>query len=93
MVGLRIFSPEQLFFVAYGSSLCERRRVVDRYKKHNIVLSKLQINGPVANSKDFAEAFECAPGTAMNPPTKCDVFTRLPYKPGEKRMQYITFDI
>ncbi|KAG9323827.1 hypothetical protein KVV02_007837, partial [Mortierella alpina] len=93
MVGLKNYSPEQLFFIAYGASLCGRRRVADRYKRRSLVLRKLQINGPLGNSKDFARAFNCAPGMAMNPPTKCNVFTRLPYKPGQNRMQYIKLDM
>ncbi|KAF9573177.1 18S rRNA pseudouridine methyltransferase [Mortierella alpina] len=93
MAGLRNYSSEQLFFISFGSSLCERRLVADQYRNRKMVLSKLKINGPVANSKDFARAFNCAPGMAMNPPTKCDVFTRPPYKPGEKRVQYILLDM
>ncbi|CAO3570312.1 unnamed protein product [Mortierella alpina] len=68
--GLRDFTPEQLFFISYGNSICFRS---------DSSLLKFRINGAVANSEDFARAFGCAPNTTMNPVPKCDFFSKEPY--------------
>ena len=36
--------------------------------------SKFRVMGPMVNHPGFAGTFSCDPGTAMNPPNKCEVW-------------------
>ncbi|KAF9958334.1 Endothelin-converting enzyme 2 [Mortierella alpina] len=71
----RRFSPEELFFISYGSSLCEKQRHPQAREVH---LCKWRINGPLANSPSFAKAFNCTRGAPMNPERKYSIFTKKP---------------
>ncbi len=68
---------EQLLFVAWGQAWCavaspemERLRVsVDPHSP-----PRFRVNGPMAAVPAFAEAFQCAPGTPLNPAERCAVW-------------------
>eukprot|EP00457_Paulinella_chromatophora_P001571 gb/GEZN01001573.1/.p1 GENE.gb/GEZN01001573.1/~~gb/GEZN01001573.1/.p1 ORF type:complete len:774 (-),score=133.10 gb/GEZN01001573.1/:640-2934(-) len=78
MIGLvsTRLSPEQLFFLAYGQSWCEvdtpaysRRSVTEVHAP-----ARVRITGPISQSAEFAEAFNCPVGAPMNPKHKCVVW-------------------
>ncbi|XP_072019295.1 neprilysin-1-like [Amphiura filiformis] len=67
----------QIFFVNFGQIWCGLNRdedlmylvMVDTHPP-----SKYRVLGTVSNSYDFSEAFQCRPGSAMNPVKKCTVW-------------------
>jgi putative endopeptidase len=70
-------TADQLFFVAHAQDWCglvtpeeARRRVtVDPHSP-----SAFRVLGPIVDNPDFGAAFQCAPGTPMNPADKCVVW-------------------
>ncbi|KAG9327260.1 hypothetical protein KVV02_002713 [Mortierella alpina] len=77
LAGLGAHTPEQLFFLSYGNSLCEKRR--SNGSTPNVQTNKhspaeWRINGALQNSADFAKAFNCQPGSPMNPRLKCTIW-------------------
>ncbi|XP_040078315.3 endothelin-converting enzyme 1-like [Ixodes scapularis] len=64
-------SSNQLFFVYFAMSYCEH----STHKKSDSMRNFFEnrVNVPVMNSKEFADAFSCQPGSPMNPTTKCTV--------------------
>ena len=68
--GLPDYGPAQLFFISYAQVWCnairpeeaKRLLVVDPHAPH-----KWRVNGVMQNQPSFAEAFQCAAGTPMNP--------------------------
>ncbi|KAF9949043.1 Endothelin-converting enzyme 2 [Mortierella alpina] len=74
--GLDSFTFEQLFFIQFGRVWCSKTKpetdvglLADEHSP-----AKWRINGVAKNSKYFAKAFNCKPGTPMNPIKKCDLF-------------------
>ncbi|XP_075529890.1 neprilysin-1-like [Dermacentor variabilis] len=68
--GMLGYSQEQLFFVAGCFEFCAK------YPYSWEALGKypafaLRCNLPVSNEKEFAAAFKCATGAALNPPKRC----------------------
>ncbi|XP_064485529.1 uncharacterized protein LOC135398001 [Ornithodoros turicata] len=57
--GLREYSEDQVFFIAFCHTLCSSTRL------------QYLCNEPLRNSVKFAEAFRCAKGSIMNPSKKC----------------------
>ncbi|KAL7749780.1 Peptidase M13 [Sorochytrium milnesiophthora] len=75
--GLSDLSPEQLFFVTVGQTFClkvssKSARTLWTEGVHSYGHSR--VNGLMQNSPEFASAFNCAPGTPMNPVHKCQLF-------------------
>ncbi|KAL1477974.1 hypothetical protein MTO96_035323 [Rhipicephalus appendiculatus] len=67
-------SGQQLFFLYYARSHCERlnpRFAVKLMTNGPVSPAWYRVNGPLRNMHDFAIAFGCPPGTAMNPADKC----------------------
>jgi endothelin-converting enzyme/putative endopeptidase len=67
----------QQFFVSYGQMWCTK--VADDYvatllKRDVHSPAKFRVNGVLSNQPEFADAFQCAPGKAMNPPARCQVW-------------------
>ncbi|XP_055347406.1 neprilysin-11-like isoform X2 [Paramacrobiotus metropolitanus] len=75
--GLEKFSPEQLFFIATGTTWCEVR-TNDRNRMRLLTdvhaPAKFRINGVMSNMPEFAEAFNCSVGSPMNPQKKNGVW-------------------
>jgi putative endopeptidase len=68
---------EQLLFVAWGQVWCavmspELARLQVSTDPHSP--ARFRVNGPMANTPAFAVAFQCAPGTPMNPEKRCEVW-------------------
>ncbi|KAK3828355.1 MAG: hypothetical protein J3Q66DRAFT_409749 [Benniella sp.] len=80
--GLEEYTPEQMFFIQYARSWCGKPNPNDYERRLNDVHSpdNWRIVGVLQNSQDFAKAFNCQPGSLMNPlkikdnDTKCDVW-------------------
>ncbi|KAH9370948.1 hypothetical protein HPB48_012251 [Haemaphysalis longicornis] len=72
--GLDAFEEEQLFFIAYCYKFCgiERSTAAQRLSTHPA--EKLRCNVPLLNMPEFATAFDCEPGAAMNPSRRCAVW-------------------
>ncbi len=71
------YTEEQLFFVAYGQSWCEKERpeFLDLIAKTNPHSPpRYRVNGVVADVPAFAEAFSCKEGTPMRPAKVCAVW-------------------
>lgn len=61
--GLANFTKEQIFFLAYGMSWCDKSReeeAIDRIHTDPHSPNALRIKGTTANSRDFRKAFHCA---------------------------------
>ncbi len=70
-------TEDQLFFVAAAQVWCtestkESERLQVQTDPHSP--SRFRVIGPLVNHPGFAGTFSCAPGTAMNPPGKCEVW-------------------
>ncbi|XP_077489248.1 neprilysin-1-like [Amblyomma americanum] len=66
---------DQLFFLMYGQTFCDPREDTARVLAHAPwPPAKIRLNTPLANYPEFAKAFKCANGTAMNPKKRCSVF-------------------
>ncbi len=68
---------DQLFFVAYGQVWCslqtdEMVRMRARADSH--AHPEYRVVGPLSQFQGFADAFQCAEGTPMNPVEKCEVW-------------------
>ncbi|KAK6756129.1 hypothetical protein RB195_014485 [Necator americanus] len=75
--GFQNFTSEQMFFLAYANNWCSVVR-----PKHYVQIimtdvhapSKYRATIPLRNRIEFANAFNCARGTPMNPENKCQVW-------------------
>ncbi|KIH67190.1 peptidase family M13 [Ancylostoma duodenale] len=100
-------SNDQMFFLAYATSFCNKHVNEDWYlmyvatdkhapdvmRSQASVISKImqylepsaenrvwnllspaRVNKVLANLPEFAEAFHCAPGTTMNPESRCSLY-------------------
>lgn len=63
------FSAEQLFFVSSCFKWCSRD---EKQSPGWYSPPRMRCNVPLLNMPEFAEAFECGAGKAMNPATRCD---------------------
>ncbi|GAA5811019.1 hypothetical protein MFLAVUS_004448 [Mucor flavus] len=75
--GLDNLSPEQLFFVNFGRIWCNKATPAQAKKgvltdEHSP--AKWRVNGAVQNSNTFAQVFQCASGSPMNPVDKCELW-------------------
>jgi putative endopeptidase len=68
---------EQLFWVATGQTWCSKAS--PEYLREQVTSdphtpAMFRVLGPLSNLPEFAEAFECEPGTPMNPKDRCVVW-------------------
>lgn len=75
--GLGELNAEQLFFVSFGQGWCsmmspELERMYIQADTHSP--PRFRVNGSLRNFDLFAETFECAEGSAMNPVDRCEVW-------------------
>lgn len=75
--GLQSFEDDQLFFINYCYKFCGTARQ-EKLGKHASVspypLEKFRCNVPIMNFPEFATAFDCEPGSTMNPSERCTVW-------------------
>lgn len=68
---------DQLFFLNYAQIWCGSMRPEDALTKIRSSVHSpgiIRVIGPLSNSKDFAEAYNCPVGSRMNPTSKCSVW-------------------
>ncbi|KAL1466882.1 hypothetical protein MTO96_042446 [Rhipicephalus appendiculatus] len=66
---------DQLFFLMYGQTLCEPHEDTARVlAEAPWPPARIRLNTALANYPEFAKAFKCGNGTAMNPRKRCSVF-------------------
>lgn len=68
---------EQLFFVAYGQSWCQKTRpeiLATMAGSDPHAPERWRVNGVVSNLRTFADAFGCREGTPMRPATTCRIW-------------------
>ena len=71
------FSEDQQFFIAVGQAWCAKDRPEEIQRRLTIdphSPPKFRVYGALRNLPDFARAFQCAPGTPMNPAKPCAVW-------------------
>jgi putative endopeptidase len=71
------FSDDQLYFLAYGQSWCEKitpelLKTMAHTNPHSP--AQWRVNGVIVNQPDFAPAFKCAANTPMNSGKQCSVW-------------------
>lgn len=68
------FTPEQVFFVGFGTMWCMQESnyyLEYMYKSGVHAPGRFRVNGAVSNNVYFAQAFNCPIGSPMNPKEKC----------------------
>lgn len=68
---------DQLFFLNYAQIWCGSMRPEDALSKLRSSVHSpgvIRVIGPLSNSKEFAEAYNCPSGSPMNPSNKCSVW-------------------
>ncbi|XP_065302041.1 neprilysin-2-like isoform X2 [Dermacentor albipictus] len=70
------------FFVEYARNFCESRKLGLLAGGSQLRTSQAsspawyKVNGPLMNTKEFAKAFSCPPGSLMNPTSKCPLIRK-----------------
>ncbi len=72
-------TPGQLFFVAYAQNFCESGcpdALAYQYSRtwYTYAPNRFRAIGPLVNSPEFADAFQCSLGSPMNPVKKCEIW-------------------
>ncbi|XP_057672734.1 endothelin-converting enzyme 1 isoform X2 [Diorhabda carinulata] len=75
--GFEDYTNYQIFFIAYASIWCEESSIEDlldqiQYDVHSP--NVIRVIGSLQNSEDFANVFQCSPGSYMNPHKKCKIW-------------------
>jgi len=75
--GLSEFTAEQLFYIAFGQSFCEKGtpEMAKTYLSSNLhSLGQYRIIGSISNNEQFAKVFSCPKNSPMNPELKCKIW-------------------
>ncbi|XP_073814712.1 M13 family metallopeptidase neprilysin 5 [Musca autumnalis] len=75
--GLEHYSHEQLFFISFGNLWCEAYTpAASRYAvEDSHCPGRFRLKGVLTNSQEFADTFNCPPGSGMNPKgPKCRIW-------------------
>lgn len=70
-------SHDQLFFLNYAQIWCGSMRPEDALSKLRSSVHSpgvIRVLGPLSNSKEFSDAYDCPTGSPMNPTNKCSVW-------------------
>lgn len=68
---------DQLFFLNYAQIWCGSMRPEDALSKLRSSVHSpgvIRVLGPLSNSKEFSDAYNCPLGSPMNPTNKCSVW-------------------
>ncbi len=71
------YDEDQQFFIAVGQAWCSRDRPAEVQRRLTSDVHappKFRVYGSLRNLKEFAESFNCAPGTPMHPANTCSVW-------------------
>ncbi|XP_017082628.2 LOW QUALITY PROTEIN: neprilysin-4 [Drosophila eugracilis] len=79
------YTNTALFFLAYAQQHCSLEEIHPKDEqwttegylysaRQNHTWTRLQVNGPLRNSADFAREFRCPIGSPMNPAAKCSTY-------------------
>ncbi|XP_043270372.1 endothelin-converting enzyme homolog [Venturia canescens] len=71
------YSPRQMFWISTANTACVKTRPVAALRflyEEEHSLPKLRINVPLSNLQEFADDFNCAVGSKMNPKDKCTIW-------------------
>ncbi|XP_052252371.1 neprilysin-4-like isoform X2 [Dreissena polymorpha] len=71
------FTHNQLFFLNFAQVWCDKEKpeaLISLINTDPHSPAQFRVIGTLQNSKDFAETFQCRPGTFMNPAKKCSVW-------------------
>jgi predicted metalloendopeptidase len=66
-----------MFFLSVGHVWCSKstpESLVSQIADDEHANNKFRILGPLQNSPEFSQAFNCAPKTKMNPEKKCSLW-------------------
>jgi putative endopeptidase len=71
------YTEDQQFFLAVGQAWCSKYR--EETLRQRLITdphspAKYRVNGALSNQPEFADAFQCKEGTAMNPKNSCEVW-------------------
>ena len=72
--GLSDFTAEQLFYISFGQTNCEKitSEVTEKLNdKDPHSRGKYRVIGSVSNNEHFAKTFNCPKNSPMNPEKKC----------------------
>ncbi|KAJ8720050.1 hypothetical protein PYW07_012093 [Mythimna separata] len=74
--GFEHMTPEQLFFLSYGNLWCgvSTRDSLKSDLEDEHSPQMFRARGALQNSEEFARAWHCPPGSAMNPHKRCVIF-------------------
>jgi len=75
--GLEGYSQHQMFWISAANTWCSKYRnkaLEKRIKTGVHSPGMFRVQGPFSNSQEFAQDFQCAPGSRMNPVKKCEVW-------------------
>ncbi|XP_011689428.1 PREDICTED: neprilysin-like [Wasmannia auropunctata] len=73
--GLEDLTSDQLFFLSFANLCCEIDKDIIKSAKSDVhSTGRLRVIGSVSNSQDFAKAYNCPVGSAMNPERKCHIW-------------------
>jgi len=75
--GLQDYSPHQMFWISAANTWCSKYRdksLEMRIRTGAHSPGMFRVQGPFANSHEFARDFRCPLGSRMNPVTKCEVW-------------------
>jgi putative endopeptidase len=71
------FTEDQQFFLAVGQAWCTKDRPAEIQRRLTVDTHsppKFRVYGALRNLREFAEAFNCQPGTPMRPANTCTVW-------------------
>ncbi|XP_063974161.1 membrane metallo-endopeptidase-like 1 isoform X2 [Diachasmimorpha longicaudata] len=75
--GFEDYTDEQMFFMSFAFVWCEVQKPEYAKKMKEMDVhspGRLRVIGAVSNTNDFARAFQCPKGSAMNPEDKCNIW-------------------
>uniref|UniRef100_A0A0N5A3H9 Neprilysin n=1 Tax=Parastrongyloides trichosuri TaxID=131310 RepID=A0A0N5A3H9_PARTI len=75
--GFEKYSNDQIFFMSYAQTWCGKAKpqsVIRQILGDPHSPMRFRVNGVMVNQPDFANAFQCPIGSAMNPGKRCEVW-------------------
>uniref|UniRef100_A0A0C9RQP0 Mmel1_3 protein n=1 Tax=Fopius arisanus TaxID=64838 RepID=A0A0C9RQP0_9HYME len=75
--GFEDYTDDQMFFISFAATWCQvvTPKHAEMMKHHDVHSpGHLRVIGALSNTNDFARAFQCPEGSAMNPEDKCNIW-------------------